>query len=146
MMFQILKILDIWQTGKKDTTQLEEYTQVFEEKHGFINNLNILDLLLMKKIRCGLSEKSKDLNYSSVFFELDLILLIVENDALKKNLERSKFSFPDIIFNEKHNQSWIIIFKYTIFQNLFQLVRKHLSYPFHRSIYIRESTIIQITR
>ncbi|CAM3849285.1 WbqC family protein [Flavobacterium cucumis] len=31
--------------GKKDTTKLEEYTQVFEEKHGFINNLSILDLL-----------------------------------------------------------------------------------------------------
>lgn len=31
--------------GKKDTTQLEEYTQVFNEKHGFINNLSILDLL-----------------------------------------------------------------------------------------------------
>ena len=31
--------------GKKDTTQLEEYTQVFNEKHGFINNLRILDLL-----------------------------------------------------------------------------------------------------
>ena len=31
--------------GKKDTTQLEEYTQVFEEKHGFLNNLSILDLL-----------------------------------------------------------------------------------------------------
>ena len=31
--------------GTKDTTQLEEYTQVFEEKHGFINNLSILDLL-----------------------------------------------------------------------------------------------------
>ncbi len=31
--------------GKKDTTQIEEYTQVFNEKHGFINNLSILDLL-----------------------------------------------------------------------------------------------------
>ncbi len=31
--------------GKKDTTRLEPYTQVFEEKHGFINNLSILDLL-----------------------------------------------------------------------------------------------------
>jgi hypothetical protein len=31
--------------GKKDTTQLESYTQVFGEKHGFINNLSILDLL-----------------------------------------------------------------------------------------------------
>lgn len=31
--------------GKKDSTQLEEYTQVFEEKHGFLNNLSILDLL-----------------------------------------------------------------------------------------------------
>jgi len=31
--------------GKKDTTVLESYTQVFEEKHGFINNLSILDLL-----------------------------------------------------------------------------------------------------
>lgn len=31
--------------GKKDTTQLQEYNQVFNEKHGFINNLSILDLL-----------------------------------------------------------------------------------------------------
>ena len=31
--------------GKKDTTQLEEYTQVFNEKHGFLNNLSLLDLL-----------------------------------------------------------------------------------------------------
>lgn len=31
--------------GKKDTTQIEVYTQVFNEKHGFINNLSILDLL-----------------------------------------------------------------------------------------------------
>lgn len=31
--------------GKKDTAQFEPYTQVFEEKHGFLNNLSILDLL-----------------------------------------------------------------------------------------------------
>jgi WbqC-like protein family len=31
--------------GKKDTNEFEPYTQVFEEKHGFINNLSILDLL-----------------------------------------------------------------------------------------------------
>jgi hypothetical protein len=31
--------------GKKDTTQIEEYTQVFDDKHGFLNNLSILDLL-----------------------------------------------------------------------------------------------------
>lgn len=31
--------------GKKDTTQIEKYTQVFNEKHGFLNNLSILDLL-----------------------------------------------------------------------------------------------------
>lgn len=31
--------------GKKDNLQFEPYTQVFEEKHGFINNLSILDLL-----------------------------------------------------------------------------------------------------
>jgi len=31
--------------GKKDTNQLDEYPQVFEEKYGFINNLSILDLL-----------------------------------------------------------------------------------------------------
>ena len=31
--------------GKKDTTKLESYTQVFGDKHGFINNLSILDLL-----------------------------------------------------------------------------------------------------
>jgi len=31
--------------GKKDTSIFEPYTQVFEEKHGYINNLSILDLL-----------------------------------------------------------------------------------------------------
>jgi WbqC-like protein family len=31
--------------GKKDTSQIEEYSQVFQEKQGFINNLSILDLL-----------------------------------------------------------------------------------------------------
>jgi hypothetical protein len=31
--------------GKKDTSFFEPYTQVFEEKNGFINNLSILDLL-----------------------------------------------------------------------------------------------------
>jgi hypothetical protein len=31
--------------GKKDITQIEPYTQVFDNKHGFINNLSILDLL-----------------------------------------------------------------------------------------------------
>jgi len=31
--------------GKKDTSVFEPYTQVFEEKHGFINNLSILDVL-----------------------------------------------------------------------------------------------------
>jgi hypothetical protein len=31
--------------GKKDVSKYESYTQVFEEKHGFLNNLSILDLL-----------------------------------------------------------------------------------------------------
>ncbi|OYQ43701.1 hypothetical protein CHU92_03075 [Flavobacterium cyanobacteriorum] len=31
--------------GKKDTSQFEPYTQVFEQKHGFLSNLSILDLL-----------------------------------------------------------------------------------------------------
>ena len=31
--------------GKKDGSQFENYTQVFEEKHGFLNNLSVLDLL-----------------------------------------------------------------------------------------------------
>ncbi|HMI06131.1 MAG TPA: WbqC family protein [Flavobacterium sp.] len=31
--------------GKKDSSEFEEYTQVFGEKFGFINNLSILDLL-----------------------------------------------------------------------------------------------------
>lgn len=31
--------------GKKDTTIITEYTQVFGEKYGFLNNLSILDLL-----------------------------------------------------------------------------------------------------
>jgi hypothetical protein len=31
--------------GKKDTSQFESYTQVFDDKHGFINNLSVLDVL-----------------------------------------------------------------------------------------------------
>ena len=31
--------------GKKDVSVFEEYTQVFGDRHGFINNLSILDLL-----------------------------------------------------------------------------------------------------
>ena len=31
--------------GKKDTAVFESYTQVFSEKHGYLNNLSILDLL-----------------------------------------------------------------------------------------------------
>jgi hypothetical protein len=31
--------------GKKDTIVFEPYTQVFVEKHGYLNNLSILDLL-----------------------------------------------------------------------------------------------------
>ena len=31
--------------GKKDTAVFDSYTQVFGEKHSFLNNLSILDLL-----------------------------------------------------------------------------------------------------
>jgi len=31
--------------GKKDTSAFEKYTQVFGDKHGYLNNLSILDLL-----------------------------------------------------------------------------------------------------
>src|SRR5690606_33417518 len=31
--------------GKKDTAELEKYAQVFGDRHGWINNLSILDLL-----------------------------------------------------------------------------------------------------
>ena len=31
--------------GKKDENEFENYTQVFHTKHGFLNNLSILDLL-----------------------------------------------------------------------------------------------------
>lgn len=31
--------------GKKDLSQFEPYTQVFDDKHGFLNNLSVLDLL-----------------------------------------------------------------------------------------------------
>ncbi|WP_293873581.1 WbqC family protein [Flavobacterium sp.] len=31
--------------GKKDTSKFESYTQVFGDKHGFLNNLSVLDLL-----------------------------------------------------------------------------------------------------
>lgn len=35
----------IFANGKKDNATFDEYTQVFEEKHGYLNNLSILDLL-----------------------------------------------------------------------------------------------------
>jgi len=31
--------------GKKDQSQFESYTQVFDDKHGFLSNLSVLDLL-----------------------------------------------------------------------------------------------------
>jgi hypothetical protein len=31
--------------GKKDPNSFEKYSQVFDDKHGFINNLSVLDLL-----------------------------------------------------------------------------------------------------
>ena len=31
--------------GKKDENVFDEYIQVFNDKHGFLNNLSILDLL-----------------------------------------------------------------------------------------------------
>lgn len=31
--------------GKKDPNNFDPYTQVFQEKHGFINNLSVIDLL-----------------------------------------------------------------------------------------------------
>jgi len=31
--------------GKKDTSEFEGYTQVFGDKHGYLNNLSVLDLL-----------------------------------------------------------------------------------------------------
>ncbi len=31
--------------GKKDYSQFESYTQVFNDKHGFLNNLSVLDLI-----------------------------------------------------------------------------------------------------
>jgi hypothetical protein len=37
--------LRILTNGKKDHNQFTPYTQVFENKHGFLNNLSILDLL-----------------------------------------------------------------------------------------------------
>ena len=31
--------------GKKDSSVFENYTQVFDDKHGFLNNLSVLDLI-----------------------------------------------------------------------------------------------------
>ncbi|MBF2708296.1 WbqC family protein [Flavobacterium soyangense] len=31
--------------GKKDNSKFETYTQVFDDKHGFLNNLSVLDLI-----------------------------------------------------------------------------------------------------
>lgn len=46
--FHEVKDYDDYRTlvnGKKDTASYQPYTQVFGDKHGFINNLSILDLL-----------------------------------------------------------------------------------------------------
>lgn len=44
---EVPKFLDlrILANGKKDQTQVDSYSQVFDEKFGFINNLSVLDLL-----------------------------------------------------------------------------------------------------
>jgi hypothetical protein len=39
--FDLRKLVD----GKKDNSQFESYTQVFEDKHGFLSNLSVLDLI-----------------------------------------------------------------------------------------------------
>jgi hypothetical protein len=39
-----IKISDFLADGKKDSSSFEK-KQVFDDKHGFINNLSILDLL-----------------------------------------------------------------------------------------------------
>ena len=39
--------------GKKDTSKFESYTQVFGDKHGYLNNLSVLDLLFNEG-RCAL--------------------------------------------------------------------------------------------
>ncbi|HKO75907.1 MAG TPA: hypothetical protein VJU52_01740, partial [Flavobacterium sp.] len=31
--------------GKKDNSVFENYTQVFDDKYGYLNNLSVLDLL-----------------------------------------------------------------------------------------------------
>ena len=41
----LLKDFRFLANGKKDTNSYESYTQVFGNKHGFLNNLSILDLL-----------------------------------------------------------------------------------------------------
>jgi hypothetical protein len=41
----LLKISDFFADGKKDSSSFEKYKRVFDDKHGFINNLSILDLL-----------------------------------------------------------------------------------------------------
>lgn len=48
--------------GKKDTNTFESYTQVFGDKHGFINNLSILDLLFNEGRYALEYLKKQDLN------------------------------------------------------------------------------------
>ncbi len=40
-----IKDFRVLANGKKDQTVVTEYTQVFADKHGFISNLSVLDLL-----------------------------------------------------------------------------------------------------
>jgi hypothetical protein len=41
--------LQISADGKKDPSSLKKYIQVFDDKHGFINNLSVLDLLFNER-------------------------------------------------------------------------------------------------
>lgn len=47
---------------KKDTHEFESYHQVFIEKHGFLNNLSILDLLFNEGRKAGEYLKRQTLN------------------------------------------------------------------------------------
>ena len=72
--------------GKKDTAVFEPYTQVFEEKHGFINNLSILDLLFNEG-RYALDYLKKQ--------EIDALIAIYEqndSEAAAKHLEEKTAS------------------------------------------------------
>ena len=134
--------------GKKDTTQLEIYTQVFNDKHGFINNLSILDLLfnegryavdyLKRHLACIAT-----LNVIEKRMEQSEALIFVVSD----NSMKSVWCKYELNYFLELNKPMYIIMKSDIEQEKFsieKLTDKWFIDPNYKKLALLESTKIKI--